>query len=175
MTPPCRFSTTGQRDEAGRCGTAARGRDGLWGKGGARMLGRARGGGQGRFSYPLLLFPVLLMVSAGWGSEIPGPPSPAPSRGWPALGGGPQGIRYSPLDQINRTNVRQLAVAWTFDSGEEGGLQASPIVVGGVVYTTTPKHHVVALDAATGTRLWKFDSGIPLSGANRGVTYWESG
>ena len=84
----------------------------------------------------------------------------ATSRGWPAHGGGPQGIRYSPLDQINRTNVRQLEVAWTYDSGEEGGLQASPIVVDGVVYTTTPKHHVVALDAATGTLLWKFDSGI---------------
>jgi len=115
------------------------------------------------------------MVSAGWGSEIPGTPSPVPSRGWPALGGGPQGIRYSSLDQINRTNVRQLEVAWTFDSGEEGGLQASPIVVDGVVYTTTPKHHVVALDAATGALLWKFDSGIKLSGANRGVTYWASG
>ncbi|HET6898805.1 MAG TPA: pyrroloquinoline quinone-dependent dehydrogenase [Vicinamibacteria bacterium] len=102
-------------------------------------------------------------------------PSPASSRGWPALGGGPQGIRYSPLDQINRTNVGQLEVAWTFDSGEEGGLQAAPIVVNGVVYTTTPKHHVVALDAATGTLIWKFDSGIPLSGANRGVTYWEGG
>ena len=139
------------------------------------MLGQARLGGQGRFSYPLLLLPVLLMVSAGWGHEIPAPPSPAPSGGWPALGGGPQGIRYSSLDQINRTNVRRLEVAWTFDSGEEGGLQASPIVVDGVVYTTTPKHHVVALDAAAGTLLWKFDSGIALSGANRGVTYWASG
>jgi quinoprotein glucose dehydrogenase len=115
------------------------------------------------------------MVSAGWGSEIPVTPSPAPSRAWPAHGGGPQGIRYSTLGQINRTNVRRLEVAWTFDSGEQGGLQASPIVIDGVVYTTTPKHHVVALDAAAGTLLWKFDSGIPLSGANRGVTYWQSG
>jgi quinoprotein glucose dehydrogenase len=114
------------------------------------------------------------MVSAGWGSDIPGA-SPPPSRGWPAHGGGPLGIRHSPLTQIDRTNVRRLEVAWTFDSGEEGGLQAAPIVVDGVVYTTTPKHHVVALDAATGALLWKFDSGIPLSGANRGVTYWESG
>ena len=132
------------------------------------MVGRARVIGQGRFSYPVLLIPVLLMISAGWGREIPGPPSPAPSRGWPALGGGPQGIRYSSLDQINRANVRQLEVAWTFDSGEEGGLQASPIVVGGVVYTTTPKHHVVALDAATGTLLWKFDSGHSRSAARTG-------
>jgi quinoprotein glucose dehydrogenase len=139
------------------------------------MVGRARFAGQGRSYYAALLIPVLLMVSAGWGSEIPVTPSTAPSRGWPAHGGGPQGIRYSTLDQINRTNVRRLEVAWTFDSGEEGGLQASPIVIDGVVYTTTPKHHVVALDAAAGTLLWKFDSGIPLSGANRGVTYWQSG
>jgi len=107
------------------------------------------------------------MVSAGWGQDAP--------RGWLAYGGGPERIRYSPLDQINRHNVRQLEAAWTFDSGEEGGLQANPIVVDGVVYTTTPKHHVVALDAATGTLRWKFDSKIPLSGANRGVTYWASG
>jgi glucose dehydrogenase len=107
------------------------------------------------------------MVSAGWGQDAP--------HGWLAYGGGPERIRYSPLDQINRHNVRQLEVAWTFDSGEEGGLQANPIVVDGVVYTSTPKHHVVALDAATGTLRWKFDSKIPLSGANRGVTYWASG
>jgi glucose dehydrogenase len=141
------------------------------------MVGRARVVGQGRSpyrsSFPALLIPILLMASAG--TDLSGQPSPAPSRGWPALGGGPQGIRYSSLDQINRANVRQLEVAWTFDSGEEGGLQASPIVVDGVVYTTTPKHHVVALDAATGALRWKFDSGIALSGANRGVTYWASG
>ncbi len=110
---------------------------------------------------------LLLMVSAAWGQEAP--------RGWVAYGGGPESIRYSPLAQINRQNVPRLEVAWTFDSGEEGGLQANPIVVDGVVYTTTPKHHVVALDAATGAVRWKFDSRIPLSGANRGVTYWASG
>ena len=70
------------------------------------------------------------MVSAAWGQDAP--------RGWVAYGGGPESIRYSPLEQINRHNVRQLEVAWTFDSGEEGGLQANPIVVDGVVYTTTP-------------------------------------
>ncbi len=94
---------------------------------------------------------------------------------WPAYGGGPLSIRYSPLDQVNRENVRQLEVAWTYDSKEEGGLQASPIVVDGVLYTTTPKHKVVALDGATGTPRWVFDSGIPGSGPNRGVTYWASG
>src|SRR6187397_3150575 len=127
MTPPCRFSTAGQHDDGERCDTVARGRDRRLGKGGARMVGRARGVGQGRSPYAALCIPVLLVISVAWGSEIPAP-SPAPSRGWPALGGGPQGIRYSSLDQINRTNVRRLEVAWTFDSGEPGGLQASPIV-----------------------------------------------
>ena len=95
--------------------------------------------------------------------------------GWPAYGGGPEQIRYSSLAQINRTNVRQLQVAWTYDSTETGGLQTNPIVAGGVLFTTTPKHRVVALDASAGSVRWTFDSGIEGRGPNRGVTYWTSG
>ncbi len=124
------------------------------------------------------LLPILSLaiLSAGCGlAPAPGP-SRRPHRGWPAYGGGPEGIRYSELDQINRENVRQLEVAWTYDSGEEGGLQTNPIVVDGVLYVTTPKHRVVALDAATGALRWRFDSTIEGSGPNRGVTgYWPSG
>ena len=98
----------------------------------------------------------------------------AQRRGWPAYGGGPEQIRYSGLSQINRENVRQLEIAWTFDSGEQGGLQTNPIVVDGVLYTTTPKHRVVALDAATGRQLWSFGT-KPGSGPNRGVMYWAGG
>jgi quinoprotein glucose dehydrogenase len=94
--------------------------------------------------------------------------------GWAAYGGGPEQMRYSSLAQIDRSNVRRLDVAWTFDSGESGGLQTNPIVVGRVLYTTTPSHKVVALDAATGVRRWTFDSGIEGRGPNRGVTYWAS-
>ena len=97
------------------------------------------------------------------------------AREWPAYGGGPEQIRYSPLTEINRSNVGQLEVAWTFDSGEKGGLQTNPIVVDGVLYTTTPLHRVVALDAATGAVRWTFDSKIEGSGPNRGVTYWAGG
>jgi len=95
--------------------------------------------------------------------------------GWPAYGGGPEQIRYSSLALINRANVGQLQVAWTYDSGETGGLQTNPIVAGGVLFTTTPKHRVVALDAATGAVRWTFDSGIEGRGPNRGVTYWSAG
>jgi quinoprotein glucose dehydrogenase len=67
-------------------------------------------------------------------------------RSWPSYGGGPEQIRYSGLDQINTANVSRLAVAWTYDTGEEGGLQTNPIVIDGRLYATTPQHHVVALD-----------------------------
>ena len=113
-------------------------------------------------------------AALGLGAQATSPPAGA-YRGWPAYGGGPEGRRYSALDQINRDNVRQLEVAWTFDSGEDGGLQTNPIVVDGVVYVTTPKHRVAALDAATGRLVWKFDSAIESSGPNRGLTYWASG
>ena len=95
--------------------------------------------------------------------------------GWPAYGGGPEQIRYSSLTEINRASVGRLEVAWTYDSGESGGLQANPIVVDGVLFTTTPKHRVVALDAASGAVRWRFDSGIEGRGPNRGVAYWSSG
>ncbi len=94
---------------------------------------------------------------------------------WPTYGGGPAAIRYSPLARITRDNVKSLRVAWTYDSGEEGGLQTNPIVVGRTLYTTTPLHKTVALDAATGAVRWTFDSGLTSRGPNRGVTYWTDG
>ena len=95
---------------------------------------------------------------------------------WPAYGGGPAGNRYSPLKQINRSNVSKLHVAWTYDTEDgTGDPQTQPIVVGGVLYGVTPTHKVIALDAATGKLIWKFDSGIRGRGPNRGVTWWSSG
>jgi glucose dehydrogenase len=94
---------------------------------------------------------------------------------WPGYGGAPGNSHYSNLDQINRDNVKQLTVAWSFDTGEEGGLQTSPIIVGGVLYGLTPTQKVFALDAATGKQLWKFDSGVTGSQPNRGLAYWSDG
>ena len=100
---------------------------------------------------------------------------PAP-REWPVYGGGPESIRHSTLKQINRANVKQLTMAWSYDAHDgPGGLQTSPIIVGGVLYANTPKSRVIALDAGSGKLLWKFDSGLDLRGANRGVTYWAGG
>jgi quinoprotein glucose dehydrogenase len=95
---------------------------------------------------------------------------------WPAYGGGPEGIRYSSLRQINRSNVARLQLAWSYDTADGAGdPQTQPIMVDGVVFGLTPRHKVVAIDAATGKLLWRFDSGIEGRGANRSVVYWASG
>ena len=71
-------------------------------------------------------------------AQQPAPPARQTYRGWASYGGGPEQIRYSRLDQINRGNVKQLEQAWIYDSGETGGLQTQPIVVDGVLYAVTP-------------------------------------
>jgi quinoprotein glucose dehydrogenase len=95
-------------------------------------------------------------------------------RDWPAYGGSAANTHYSDLAQINRSNVKQLAVAWSFDTGEPGGLQTSPIIIEGVLYGITPTQKVFALDAASGKLLWKFDSGIKGTQPDRGLAYWSS-
>jgi glucose dehydrogenase len=94
---------------------------------------------------------------------------------WPVYGGQAAGDHYSNLSQINRTNVSKLRVAWKFDGGEAGGLETSPIIVGRVLYAYTATQKVIALDAATGNLIWKFDSGIVGKNPVRGLSYWTDG
>ncbi|HEU0367593.1 MAG TPA: PQQ-binding-like beta-propeller repeat protein [Candidatus Acidoferrum sp.] len=102
------------------------------------------------------------------------PATPARFADWPRYGGTPENNHYSALAQINRENVGRLQVAWQFDTGEEGGLQTTPIIVHGVLYGITPTQKIFALDAATGKPLWKFDSGIVGTQPDRGLTFWQS-
>jgi quinoprotein glucose dehydrogenase len=94
---------------------------------------------------------------------------------WPVYNGGPDGDHYSQLSQIDRGNVRRLKMAWRYDTGEKGGLQANPLIVGGTLYAYTHTQKVVALNAATGRLKWEFDSGIHGTQPNRGVAYWSDG
>jgi quinoprotein glucose dehydrogenase len=107
--------------------------------------------------------------------HAPAAGSAARGRGWPGYGGGPQQIRYSTLSQINKSNVKELQVAWTFDTGEPGAMQTQPVVVDGVLYGYTPTHKAFAVKADTGAPLWTFDSGARGGGPNRAVMYWSSG
>ena len=102
-------------------------------------------------------------------------------RGWPMHGGGPDGIRYSALGQINRGNVGSLEVAWTYETGdgfERSEMQCNPIVMDGTLYASSPKLRLFALNAATGEERWSFDPFAGNAGMgkhrNRGVAYWES-
>ena len=119
---------------------------------------------------------LLLALPAAYATRAqPAQPTRARYTGWAAYGGGPEQIRYSSLRQINRSNVGQLAVAWSYDTRETGGLQTQPIVVDGVLFGYTPKHKTFAVRAATGEHLWTFDPKIEGRGANRGVMYWRNG
>jgi quinoprotein glucose dehydrogenase len=100
----------------------------------------------------------------------------AADRDWPAYGGGPAGTRYSPLKQIDRSNIARLHVAWTYDTNDgPGDPQTQPILVNGTLYGVTPTHKTIALDGATGRLLWTFDSGVRGRGPNRSVVWWSSG
>ncbi len=89
--------------------------------------------------------------------------------------------RFSPLDKINDHNIAQLGLAWFFDLDTRRGQEATPLVVDGVMYFTTAWSKVVALNAVTGSLLWKYDPKVPPEWAvnaccdvvNRGVAAWE--
>lgn len=100
----------------------------------------------------------------------------AVSREWPEYLGGPDRNHYSPLNQINTTNVGQLKMAWEYHSGDSGQVQCNPIMVNGTLYGVTATNRLFALDAATGTEKWRFsEKNVNGLNTNRGVTYWRSG
>jgi quinoprotein glucose dehydrogenase len=118
---------------------------------------------------------ALMAATAEAPSSTPKAPNKRQSHDWPVYGGTAENDHFSSLTQINRKNVKGLKVAWTFDTDESGGLQTSPIVVDGVLYGLTPSQKVFALNAATGTLLWKFNSGIRGMQPDRGLAYWSDG
>jgi len=92
---------------------------------------------------------------------------------WPHYGGSQFSWRYSALDQINTSNVKNLLPAWIFQTGDYSeGLQATPIVVDGVMYLITARAHVFALDAATGRTIWSYRSPPPRPGLPGGIAHY---
>jgi quinoprotein glucose dehydrogenase len=86
---------------------------------------------------------------------------------WDSNGGGADHSQYSSLKQINKNNVKQLQVAWMYESGNNPTF--NPVIIDGIMYVGA-QNAIVALDAATGTEIWKHQGG----GAARGINYWES-
>jgi quinoprotein glucose dehydrogenase len=107
---------------------------------------------------------------------------------WLAYGRDAGGERYSPLDNVNRTNVASLQVAWTFRTGDAyqpprnrpTAFEATPLYVDGTLYLSTPLGRVIALDPVSGRQRWVFDAKVPRDAgygdfASRGVSTWQRG
>jgi len=100
---------------------------------------------------------------------------------WLLIGGDYGEQRFSPLTQIDRSNVHRLGFAWEGDVESTRGLEATPIMVDGVIYVTSTWSRVYAFDAARGTLLWSYDPEVPRKTArslccdvvNRGVAVWN--
>lgn len=111
----------------------------------------------------------------------------APDTGWPTYGNDPGGTRYSPATQINRDNVTQLKVAWTYRTGalpfdedldHKAAFEATPLLIEGKLYLSTPYDHVIALNAKTGAKIWEFDPKLEhpygfSEVTSRGVSAWR--
>lgn len=104
-----------------------------------------------------------------------------PATDWPTYGHDPGGQRFSPLTQVTVANVASLRVAWTYhmrpaatteSSGRFAGSEVTPLVVGGLMYVTTPYRRVLALDPDTGSEVWGYDVPGPGQPSLRGVEYW---
>ena len=124
-------------------------------------------------------------LSASWDNNVVKPQLPADD--WPTYGGNNAGNRYSPLTQINTQTVRNLQLAWTYETSDNKDpsqrgmdIQCQPIVVNGVLYGTSPRMKLFAVEAATGKQIWQFDPFAnpekrPRFHPLRGVVYWEDG
>ncbi|PPC83794.1 MAG: pyrrolo-quinoline quinone [Methylotenera sp.] len=119
-----------------------------------------------------ILFSFVVSVAACSG---PAQYKATSSQDWPVYGGDYSNQRLSPLTQINADNVKNLSLAWAFNTGVSASFQATPIVSKGVMYIALPFNHVVALDAKNGNEIWRYtharkpDWKMCCGPANRGV------
>jgi quinoprotein glucose dehydrogenase len=129
---------------------------------------------------------LVLLSGAGWISY--GSDTTDQSGGWPAYGHDAGGERFSPLALINRSNVGQLKVAWTFRTGDAyrpahdkpTAFETTPLYIGGVLYIGTPLGRVLALDPVSGKQIWAYDPHIDKDAgygdySHRGVSAWPYG
>lgn len=128
-----------------------------------------------------------LLTACARSLPLPSTAYPLPAGEWSAYGRTPLGDRFSPLAQITRENVSQLTQAWSFSTSEatdpryrtrrRTSFEATPLVVDGVLYFSTPLARVFALDPTTGRQIWLYDGQAPRDTTfgdftNRGVSTW---
>ena len=118
---------------------------------------------------------ISIVTAQSWTDFVSAEPA---STDWPVYLGGKERNLYSPLKQINRENVKQLELAWSYDTGHKAEYQANNLIVRGVLYTPTAARQIDALNAATGKPLWRWDPANEKTGRGgqrqRGLVYWEN-
>ncbi len=92
---------------------------------------------------------------------------------WSDYLGGPDSAQYSALRQIDKSNVNQLQVAWSYPTGDKNSYDFNPVIVDGIMYVQAKSNSLVALDAATGREIWVHPNNTRAVTA-RGINYWES-
>lgn len=125
----------------------------------------------------LVLFSFILFIVTGCRVDN------SNARTWSMYKADASSSSYAPLKGVNSKNVKNLQVAWTYampdavDSSRIGRSECNPIVVDGVMYATSARHRVYAINAGTGKGIWSFDPfrGGEGGGVSRGVTYWQDG
>ena len=142
---------------------------------------------------------LVLVTAAGLAPREAQAQTGADPKEWRFYGGDPGHTKYTPLDQITADNVDRLRIAWTWTSVDEKlraenpvigegrrfrtyAYEVTPLVVDGVLYTTTNLGQVAAVDPTTGKTLWSYDPGLYLDGRpavhgflSRGLAYWSDG
>ena len=94
---------------------------------------------------------------------------------WQSYAGSADSAQYSNLDQINKSNVKDLEIAWSYSTGDNNRYFFAPLVVGDVAYVLAKKHSIVAVDSAAGKELWTHrPDGADKAMTTRGINYWES-
>ncbi len=116
--------------------------------------------------------------------------SPLPAEEWRHYGNNPGGMRYSTLDQVNRSNVDELEIAWEFENEDfsdglsgspaRSAFEATPLMIGRTLYVPTPMDRLLALDAVSGELEWELDTKLDRTRRfslyiSRGISYWEQG
>jgi quinoprotein glucose dehydrogenase len=137
---------------------------------------------------PAFVLFSLVVLAAASSCKKSGPRTPSGYKGWDTYAGTKDASRYSSSENINLQNVSQLKVAWTYsshdkDSSNKTQDQCNPIMIDGILYGSTPRMKLFALDAVTGKQKWIFDPAtVDTAGQhdptafykiNRGVVYWE--
>jgi quinohemoprotein ethanol dehydrogenase len=128
-----------------------------------------------------LLFACSLLISAVGCEKSPPPTAAGDGADWAMYGRTTNEQRFSPLSQINEQNIGRLGLAWSKELGTTRGLEATPIVSNGVIYTTAEWSVALAMDARSGAILWTFDPKVNRAHArticcdvvNRGVALYH--